>query len=430
MQQRGFWRYENGLLAMMCMTFGFVFFDRMAIVYMFPYIVRDIPLTNTQMGMLTSMLSLMWAVSGYMLGAYADRHGNRKTILVAMVTVFSVCSFLSGMAASFLLLLLFRGVMGLAEGPVLPIAQSMMAEESSPQRRGFNMGLLQNGAGSLMSLLLGPIIVVALAEAFNWRVAFFISGIPGLIIAALLWRFVRKSQAGQGMPAAPAVSASVHAKSGMTLGQLLANRNIVLCVLISCAFLTWFIVLVTFAPIYLVKQRGLSPESMSTVMAALGMAAVIWGFVAPALSDRLGRRPVVIFFCLVSVLAPMSIIHVQGSTTVMACAIFFTYAGAGCLPLVMATIPSETIPARYVATALGLIMGAGEIVGGVLSPVLAGVAADRLGATAPFWISAGGAALATVLALFLVETAPAALARRERSRQGARDLPPSLSREA
>jgi MFS family permease len=219
-------------------------------------------------------------------------------------------------------------------------------------------------------------------------------------------------------------------KSAITLGQLLANRNILLCVLISCAFLTWFIVLVTFAPIYLVKQRGLSPESMSTVMAALGMAAVIWGFVAPALSDRLGRRPVVVFFCLVSLFAPLSIIHVQGSVTVMACAIFFTYAGAGCLPLVMATIPSETIPARYVATALGLIMGAGEIVGGVLSPVLAGMAADRFGATAPFWISAGGAMLATVLALFLVETAPAALARRQRVAQPVPGLSPSLSKEA
>jgi MFS family permease len=427
MQQRGFWRYENGLLAMMCMTFGFVFFDRMAIVFMFPYIVKDIALTNTQMGMLTSMLSLMWAVSGYMIGAYADRRGNRKTILVAMVAVFSICSFLSGMATSFLLLLLFRGVMGLAEGPVLPIAQSMMAEESSPARRGFNMGLLQNGAGSLMSLLLGPIIVVALAEAFTWRVAFFISGIPGLIIAALLWRFVRKSQAGQVGREAPAIA---RPKSAMTLGQLLAYRNIVLCVLISCAFLTWFIVLVTFAPIYLVKQRGLSPESMSTVMAALGMAAVIWGFVAPALSDRLGRRPIVVFFCLVSILAPLSIIHVHGSATVMACAIFFTYAGAGCLPLVMATIPSETIPSRYVATALGLIMGAGEVIGGVISPVLAGMAADRFGAEAPFWMSAGGAALATALALGLVETAPAALERRKRIASAIPDLRSGLSEDA
>jgi MFS family permease len=427
MQQRGFWRYENGLLAMMCMTFGFVFFDRMAIVFMFPYIVKDIALTNTQMGMLTSMLSLMWAVSGYMIGAYADRRGNRKAILVAMVTVFSICSFLSGMATSFLFLLLFRGVMGLAEGPVLPIAQSMMAEESSPARRGFNMGLLQNGAGSLMSLLLGPIIVVALAQAFTWRVAFFISGIPGLIIAALLWRFVRKNQAGQVGLEAPAMA---RPKSAMTFGQLLAYRNIVLCVLISCAFLTWFIVLVTFAPIYLVKQRGLSPESMSTVMAALGMAAVIWGFVAPALSDRFGRRPIVVFFCLVSILAPLSIIYVHGSAMVMACAIFFTYAGAGCLPLVMATIPSETIPSRYVATALGLIMGAGEVIGGVISPVLAGMAADRFGAEAPFWMSAGGAALATALALCLVETAPAALERRQRMASAIPDLRSGLSEDA
>jgi MFS family permease len=78
----------------------------------------------------------------------------------------------------------------------------------------------------------------------------------------------------------------------------------------------------------------------------------------------------------------------------------------------MGTIPSETIPARYVATVLGLVMGLGEVIGGVGSPAIAGWAADRYSLRAPLLMEAGCAVIAALLAMFLRETAPARLAAR------------------
>ncbi|BCT33755.1 hypothetical protein PproGo58_32500 [Pseudomonas protegens] len=80
----------------------------------------------------------------------------------------------------------------------------------------------------------------------------------------------------------------------------------------------------------------------------------------------------------------------------------------------MATIPAETVPREVMATALGLIMGIGELVGGFVAPTIAGFAADRFGLSIVMWMSCGGALLAAVLALFLKETAPAVLARQQR----------------
>jgi sugar phosphate permease len=85
----------------------------------------------------------------------------------------------------------------------------------------------------------------------------------------------------------------------------------------------------------------------------------------------------------------------------------------------MGTIPSETIPARYVATCLGLTVGIGEILGGVSAPAVAGWAADRYGLTAPMFMQAGCAVAGALLALALTETAPrrvAALAAAESPR--------------
>jgi MFS family permease len=92
--------------------------------------------------------------------------------------------------------------------------------------------------------------------------------------------------------------------------------------------------------------------------------------------------------------------------------LLLTYTGLGCFTLFMATIPAETVSRAIVATALGLIMGLGELIGGFVAPTIAGFAADRFGLAIVMWISCGGALLAAVLSLFLQETAPAVLARR------------------
>jgi MFS family permease len=106
------------------------------------------------------------------------------------------------------------------------------------------------------------------------------------------------------------------------------------------------------------------------------------------------------------------VLYFDGSLYVLAALIFFGWSASGTMPLLMGTIPSETIPARYVATALGMVMGLGEVLGGVGSPAIAGWAADHHGLRVPVLMEAGCALIAAVLALFLTETAPARLVHR------------------
>jgi len=86
--------------------------------------------------------------------------------------------------------------------------------------------------------------------------------------------------------------------------------------------------------------------------------------------------------------------------------------GVGCFPLLMATVPAETVPAGNLARALGLIMGVAEVVGGVIAPTVAGMLGDAVSPAAPFYLCAGGALLAALACLGLIETAPAVLRRR------------------
>src|SRR5262245_35802332 len=163
--------YENGLLLLLGFTFGIVFFERNAIGPLATFIINDLGLSQTQMGMLGSGLALAWAIAAYVIGAWSDRSGLRKPFLLVSVVVFSLCSALSGVAATFAMLLLARVVMGFAEGPFLPICFSIMNVESSPKRRGVNAGLMQNFFASLLGTTIAPLVLPLLADAYGWRAA-------------------------------------------------------------------------------------------------------------------------------------------------------------------------------------------------------------------------------------------------------------------
>lgn len=403
------WTYENRLLLVLFMTFGFVFFDRLALSFLFPFMSAELHLSNTQLGMVSSALALTWALSGAATGAWSDARARRKPLLVTAVLGFSACSALSGFVGGFASLIAFRALMGIAEGPVLPLSQSLMVESSTPNRRGLNMGLLQGSAAGLLGAMIGPPVVIGIATAYGWREAFYVSCIPGFLIAFCIWRWVREVPPG-GIRHAQAENTS-NPDAQVSRWALLKERNILLCVLISCFFLTWFVVIISFAPVFLVQSRHLSPADMGVVMTCLGAAWVFWGFAVPAISDRIGRKPTMIAFALIAAACPIVLIHVN-SVWVLGALVLATYTGLGCFTLFMATIPAETVPPRAIASALGLIMGAGELIGGFLAPTVAGFAADRYGLQFAMWTSAAGAILACVLSFGLVETAPAVLRHR------------------
>jgi MFS family permease len=403
-------KYETRLMWVLGVTFGFLFFDRNAANFLMPFIASDLHFNNKQIGLIASALSFTWAISAYVGGAFSDRTGNRKAMLLITVVAFSLCSFASGLAGSFATLFLARLLMGAAEGPFLPVAQSLVALESTAARRGNNMGVMQNCGSNLLGSFLAPLVLVAIANAYSWRWSFFLAGVPGLIMALLIAKYVRQP-APAAAPAAPALGAAPAAAAGMRLGEMLRHRNMWLCMLMSIFMVAWMVLGWAFLPVFYIKVRQLSTSQMSLLMSVLGLSAAFFSFIVPALSDRYGRRPIIVLFNLIGLGVPLAALYFQGSLVLLGALIFVCWSASGTFPLFMGTIPSETIPTRYVATSLGLVVGLGEILGGVGAPAFAGWAADLYGLQAPMIMMAVCAIAGTLLALFLRETAPVRLQR-------------------
>jgi MFS transporter, ACS family, hexuronate transporter len=395
--------YQALLTGLLSLNFGFVLFDRNAINFLMPFIQPELGLNNTQVGLLTGALSLTWALSALGIGMLADRM-SRKRLLIVMTLVFSLSSFLSGLAASFMILLMTRLLMGLSEGGIMPVSQAMLATEVSPRHRGLAMGVAQGFGSSLMGSFVAPVVLVAFATAFGWREAFYLTAAPGLVMALLMYLLIRPPSV------AIATTAATPVQQG-SMREVLADRNVLLCMLIGILMVSYLVVTWAFMPLYLTQVRGYDPETMGWLMGALGISATIASSAVPALSDRIGRRLPMLVLPGIALLLPLSALYYGGSmgggSTWILAALFFTgWTVTGIFPLFMATIPSESVAPTHVASALGVCMGVSEILGGVLSPFLAGIAADAYGLRAPLWMLFGFALVSGVLALRLRETAP------------------------
>ncbi len=394
--------YENRMIGVLSLTFGVVFFDRQAMNFLAPFVQADLGLTNTEVGILATGLALTWALSGVVFGRLCDRIGRQRLVLITSIVIFSLASVLSGLASSFVMLLGARLLMGLAEGPVLPISQVIVALESTPERRGFNMGVMQQFGSNIFGTFLAPLVLVALATSFGWRDAFFIAGIPGLICAFLVWQFVRDPDTNK-----IADNALEKVKdTPFPIVDALRYRNVILCMILSGLSIGWAILNFVFLPLYFTNVVGFTPAKMSVLMSLLGVSALISSMIVPWLSDRYGRKPVILVVTAMALLVPFGIMAAGTSLLLMVPCLLVGFSATGATPLLMATIPAETIPSTRVAAVVGLVIGFAEIFAGLSGPLLGGVVADAYSLGGTLWLQIGFIAAMLLLASFLHETAP------------------------
>jgi predicted MFS family arabinose efflux permease len=398
--------YQTLLVFLLSLNFGIVFFDRQALNVLMPVgVEQDLALTQTQIGLLAGGLSFSWAIAAFFVGRLSDTLGKRKILLIIATIAFSLCSFISGLATSFVFLFAARLLMGAAEGGVMPISHAMVASEVNPARRGLAQGVAQNLGSNILGSFAAPVVLVAFATAFSWREAFYLAAVPGLVSAALIWFLLKEPE-----PVA-------HHAGGDDAGRIsfidaLKVRNMWICVVVGVLMVAHFVTTWAFMPLFLVEAKGYDPATMSWIMGSLGIAAAIYSIVISGLSDIIGRKPVMVALPFLSVVGPLAALYWDGSAVVLVAFFFLGWMVNGTFPIFMATIPSETFDARHHATVLGLAMGSCEVLGGVFGPPIAGMLNDAFGLSTFLWLLMGLALVSGFVAMGLKETAPAVLARR------------------
>ena len=390
-------RYENHLVSILFFTWGTVFLDRMSQLYLAPYFAPEFHLSSQQIGFLASVVSITWALSGLLFAALSDRFG-RRVVLIPGVLLFSGLSWLSGVAHSFEQLLLIRALMGVAEGPCWAVINAITQESSAASRRGRNVGIVVS-AGALVGLCAAPILTTQVASRWGWRWGFFVTGVPGMIMALLIWKFVREPKRIQG-------EGPEHGRPNLRgYFSILRFRNVWLCCVGAGGFISWLFLQNVFAPLYITEVMHQPGTTAGFLLGAAGLGSFFIGLTFPGLSDRWGRRPTLLFLALISTLLPIALylpflyLHLW----LLAAILFVTQGGQAIAALIMVLVPAESVPPQFSATAIGLATLVGEIIGATIAPALGGAMAEQFGLGMPLLMGAASTVVLFVVALFIRE---------------------------
>ncbi|OMQ40968.1 MFS transporter [Pseudomonas putida] len=391
--------YEWKAVALLALGFGLVGLDRFIILPLFPVMMRDLNLNYQDLGNISAVLALAWGISSMFMGRLSDRIGRRKVIIPSVI-MFSLLAGLSGLATGVGALLLIRAVMGVAEGAFTPTSIAATAEASHPKRLGMNIGI-QQSFFPLLGLGLAPIVATQLLLIVpSWRWVFVLVSVPGFLIAWLLYRVLRE-------PRETAQTVQPENVPGTRWTTVLCQRNVLLNIACMFCMLTCLFVSSVMLPNYLTDYLHMGMQQMGFVMSAIGFGGFFGMVLMPALSDRLGRKPVALLSCLATGLALWLMIQTGAEPVKLFLLLFATtFFNFSMICMTVGPLTSESVPPALVSTATGLVVGIGEVFGGGVAPALAGYIAQHHGIENTLYLALSGAVLGLVVAMFLRETAP------------------------
>jgi SHS family lactate transporter-like MFS transporter len=258
--------------------------------FLLVFVLKDIAAEfHTEIADVTFVILLTLAmrpIGAYLFGRAADRWGRRPTLMVD-VLLYSAIELASGFAPNLMALLVLRAIFGIAMGGEWGVGASLTMESIPPKARGLVSGFLQSGYPA--GYFLASIVYGLFFQYIGWRGMFMVGVIPALLVFYIR-RSVPESPTWRPAPAASSTLAIVRAH--WRLG--------IYAVLLMTAFNFFSHGTQDLYPTFLQVQHKMSPHEVSLIAIIYNIGAIIGGLSFGAMSERFGRRRIIIIAALLS----------------------------------------------------------------------------------------------------------------------------------
>jgi predicted MFS family arabinose efflux permease len=399
-------RYAWSVFAIVFALMVVDYVDRQVVVSMFPHLKAQWTLSDSQLGGLVSVISIVVAIGTVPLSLLADRWSRVKSIFL-MALVWSLATISCAYAGSYMHLLGARSVVGLGEAAYGSAGAALLATLFPARMRSTVLGAFL--AAGLIGSVLGVVLGGVIAERWGWQAGFGAVGIPGLVLALLFLLIVRDYKT-VALPQTPSTSRPGKMSAGVVAAALLRPRT----ALVTCigAGLQLVMVSTTYAwlPSYFNRYYDLAPDKagIKTGIVVLmgGIGAIVWSVVADRLSARFPRARLyvpaaaslltAVFMCVAFGALPPG--PAQFALIVAGAAVMTGTIGPVCAVVVDVVHPSVR------ATAASVLSLFQNLFGLAAGPLLTGYLSDKYGL--PFALAAvpGFCVLAAAVLLLAART--------------------------
>ena len=376
-----------------------------------PIIGNELGLSFSQIGLIMTCQYIAGAVANVPAGVLVDTVGRKGLLMTVSLFWVGFPYLLMSFAHSYVMLLLCVVMVGVGNSLWHPTAIPTLARRF-PEHKGLVLSL--HGMGGNVGDALAPLVVGSLLALLTWREVVVLNVVPGLLVSLLLLVFMGTLQLGRKKPANPVVLVSQENPATQSLAnyvtglpQLLRNRSLVI-LSTSGAFRSMTQnALLTFLPLFLAREMGYSMFLIGVSMFALQAAGFAAAPVAGHLSDKLGRRSVVMTSMAMTavVLVFMALAgKSQAFVALIAVLGFFLYA---LRPVLQAWL-LETTPTNMGGSSIGILFGT-QSLGASVGPLIGGLIADSYGLGATFYFLAGTIVCANMFILLMPKGEAAAV---------------------
>lgn len=286
------------VVSALCVAYCISFIDRYLLTLLVEPVKQDLGLSDTEVGLLQgAAFGLFYAVAGIPMGIIVDRGSRRATIAVGMF-VWTSMTTVSAFASSFWHLFVARMGVGLGEAALSPAAVSLISDYFPPHKRGRAISVFMTGAcvGSGLAIMIGgavvgltrgsaPIELPLIGILRPWQAAFFIVGLPGVLMSFLFMAVPEPGRRGLAA-ASPGVQASSFWRFLVERRRLIALHFAGMAGSSICAygFTSW-------TPVYFIRVHGWTPEHVGAALGPVVLVGLTAGMlVGGALADRRLKR--------------------------------------------------------------------------------------------------------------------------------------------
>jgi MFS family permease len=379
-----------------------------------PLIGKEFGLSYTEIGLIMTVQYLAGAISNIPGGMIVDMVGKKGYLMATSLFWVGFPYALMSLSHSFWMLLICVTLVGIGNNLWHPAAIPTLAYRY-PERRG--LVLSYHGMGGNVGEALAPFVIGILLGWFSWRTVVVINVIPGLTMSALILLLL-----GAFSMTKTKDDHAINADAGTQgirqylrdFAGLLKNRSLML-IAASSGFRTMTQAgLLTFLPVYLAYELNYSPFAVGVCLTVLQVAGFIAAPVGGHLSDKLGRKRVIMSSMLLSGAMILGMAFAGKSlwfVVFVALVGFFLYA----MRAVLQAWTIESVPKNMAGAGVGLQFGFTSL-GAAISPAIFGMIADSFDIYKAFYFLAGIIVFANVLVLFMPDektkaTVPASAAR-------------------